>query len=262
METALILGSWALGTALLTAGCYNLALWGIPYIVTDRTLKRMKRMGRKTNVLGHRELNNADNCRIPQAIADSMMSGCIYDVTKRPLRITSWMPEDSYWSISFYARNTDNFFIINDLEVRERFGDRVAIVLLGPKQTYQPRLGEIVLQAASRIGYIIVRMMVTDTKDPDALKQVATVQRKAFAEEIYPLTGNGTAGHFKYRGVIKMPENAVFEKIMPSRMMLIDWIKTEYSVSVDPNTVDDPKAVIPLPGGLTLTFRPEKAGPE
>jgi uncharacterized membrane protein len=176
---------WIFFTLILAVGFYHLILWYIPIFITDFLLARMKSSGRETNVLLHRGLNSADNCRIPRSIADSMMSSCIYDVSTYPLRIKSLMPEDSYWSISFYARNTVNFFVINDIEVKEKYGKEISIVLLNSKQRYEPLDNEIVVKSLSKVGFIIMRMMVTDTEDPESLKKVAGVQRKAYAEEIF-----------------------------------------------------------------------------
>ena len=176
---------WIFFTLILAVGFYHLILWYIPIFITDFIFARRKSRGRKTNVLLHRGLLNADDCRIPRAITDAMISRCIYDVSTYPLRIKSFMPEDSYWSISFYARNTVNFFVINDIEVKEKYGNEISIVLLNSKQRYDSLENEIVVKAPSEVGYILVRMMVTDTKDPESLKKVSGVQRKAYAEEIF-----------------------------------------------------------------------------
>lgn len=242
---------WLIVTLCLSAVFYHLILWIIPYYISYTTFKRMQKAGRKKNVLVFRELNNADNCVIPEAIADSVMSGCYYDLTKTPLRITSCMPDDSYWSMSFYAYNTDNFFVINDLEVKEKYGDSVTVVLVGPGQRYTPREDEVLVRSPSRSGYIIVRMMVTDTKDPEAIRRVTEVQRRALAEEVNMVdeVGEKVLAQFEYPA-------SVFVKALPSIEALQAWVQAEYNQNLpfDLLTRPDP---IELPGGIQLSVRRE-----
>jgi len=253
MQELLPLVGFGAGTIILAVIFYHLILWYIPFYITDRTLARMKKNGRKDNVLLHRGLNNADNCRIPRAIADSMMSGTSYNVSRYPLRIKSFMPQDSYWSISFYARNTDNFFVTNDIEVKEKYGNQVTIVLLNSKHHYQPQETEIVVQAPSRIGYIIVRMMVTDTKDPQSLEKVAEVQRRAFAEELRGSITGVEQNAVKYRLSFKMPSGSEFVKILPTLEEALQWVKLEYDFVISADVVNASDS-ISLPGNLQLSI--------
>jgi len=54
---------------------------------------------------------------------------CVFDVSAGPVRISARRPQ-GYWSLSLYDRNSDNFFAINDHEVKD---DSVELILtLGP----------------------------------------------------------------------------------------------------------------------------------
>jgi hypothetical protein len=113
------------------------------------------------------------------------------------------MPEASYWSISFYGMNAENFFVINDLTVRERFGDSVELVLVRRQRSYEADPATMVVQVPSRRGAIIIRMMVSDSHDPQSVEVVRRVQRLAYAEEI---RGSLTeASSSKYRAEFNVP---------------------------------------------------------
>ena len=60
-----------------------------------------------------RDIPNSNSREVIRPSADLLYSGCGFDVTYKPLIITSSLPE-SYWSMSFFSSNTDNFSTINE----------------------------------------------------------------------------------------------------------------------------------------------------
>ncbi len=50
------------------------------------------------------------------------------DVSARPVKLTATVPDDTYWSLSLYADNTDNFFVVND---RKMAGKSFTVNLVG-----------------------------------------------------------------------------------------------------------------------------------
>jgi uncharacterized membrane protein len=48
---------------------------------------------------------------------DLIYSGVAYDLSKGPIRLTVTVPTDTYWSLSCFQQNTDNFFVINDRQI-------------------------------------------------------------------------------------------------------------------------------------------------
>ena len=52
------------------------------------------------------------------AVARSVYSSCVYDLSAGDLVISGALPpEGHYWSLSLYAHNTDNYFVLNDREL-------------------------------------------------------------------------------------------------------------------------------------------------
>ena len=71
-------------------------------------------------VLLHTDTANSDSRGVRRPSSDIMYSICTYDVKYKPLIITSSIP-DSYWSISFYSDNTDNFVTLNDHDIENNY---------------------------------------------------------------------------------------------------------------------------------------------
>jgi uncharacterized membrane protein len=101
-----------------------------------------------------------------------LYSVCAYDVSKAPLRISASVP-DTYWSLSFFASNTDNFFVINDREVQANPAD---ILLVGPAMSYKnPGNAQVVTSPSSR-GVALIRILITDE---NSIEELTEIQRQA-----------------------------------------------------------------------------------
>lgn len=57
-----------------------------------------------------------DSRTIVRPSPDFAYSACSYDLSHGPVRIDV-APWDGYWSLSLYADNSDNFFVVDDREV-------------------------------------------------------------------------------------------------------------------------------------------------
>ena len=69
-------------------------------------------------------------------------------------------PTDTYWSVAFYAANTDNFFVLNDTQAK---GNPAKIVIIGRGQTVAPQSpGVIVVSAPSDKGLVLFRTLINN----------------------------------------------------------------------------------------------------
>ena len=118
--------------------------------------------GRGTNQLGHRELPKPGMGAWGPS-PDLLYSKCVYDVSARPLRITTPVP-DAYWSMSVYAANTDLVAVVND---RELPGRRLDAVLALPGQATPA--GVRVIRVPQARGAAFFRTLVTEPDDEPAL---------------------------------------------------------------------------------------------
>src|SRR5215207_9462863 len=83
-----------------------LAVRRFPYLVM-RIVRRVVRQ--PVNELFHMPPTTAESRSVVRPSPDLLYSACVYDVSRHALRIRATLP-GTYWSISFFANNTDNFF--------------------------------------------------------------------------------------------------------------------------------------------------------
>jgi uncharacterized membrane protein len=106
---------------------------------------------------------------------DLLYSLCPYDLSTGPLRVTAVVPP-TYFSISAFAANTDNFFVINDAQLRKTGAGRIELVLTDGSSAYTPRGAERVVRSPTTEGVVLFRTLI---RRGDQLEQLVRVQRQA-----------------------------------------------------------------------------------
>ncbi len=98
---------------------------------------------------------------------DLQYSACPYDLEHGPLRIhvNGW---DNYWSLSLYADNSDNYFVIDDREARE--GADITLIRAGqPPPEDAGRTAE----SPSQRGIALIRRLAPTSDRYDAAAHAA-----------------------------------------------------------------------------------------
>lgn len=98
---------------------------------------------------------------------DFAYSACAYDLNDGPVIITA-TPWRAYWSLSLYAGNSDNFFVIDDREAR--FGAEITVVRRGQPH---PEGASMVVESPSPRGIALIRRLAPDLDQYNAAAQVA-----------------------------------------------------------------------------------------
>lgn len=166
-------------TVLIDRASLHLLIW----IVSRRALARHRHKAGGKNRLVLHGLNNSRNCRTPLAVADAVVSFCVFDVAKSPLRIHATIPAGKYWSLAGYGTDTTNFFSLNDCQVtaeqtsREPEYQTLAVVLCRPDHHYQAQAGELVIDTPTSNGILLIRVLLNDPEDKVELDRVMTQQR-------------------------------------------------------------------------------------
>lgn len=156
---------------LAVAGVVHVAfVLAFPYLIMP-LVRRAARL--PDNVLTHMPPTTAESRAVVRPSPDLLYSACPFNVSKAPLHIRATVPA-SYWSISFFASNTDNFFVMNDKQVG---GREAEFVLVGKGQT-KPVGSGIVVEAQSNRGVVLIRMLV---EKPEAVADLIAVQKLAYA---------------------------------------------------------------------------------
>ncbi len=98
---------------------------------------------------------------------DFAYSACPYDLSGGPvsIRVAPW---ESYWSLSLYADNTDNFYVINDIEAPQ-----VADITLIAAGDGLPNVLTPVIQSPSRRGIALIRRLAPSVDRYNAAVRVA-----------------------------------------------------------------------------------------
>jgi uncharacterized membrane protein len=126
----------------------------------------------EANRVYHGPLVTAETRDVVRPSPDLLYSACPFDLSQTPLRVTARVP-DSYFSISAFADDTDNFFVLNDLQIDT---EQVTIVLVTENQDYTPKPAERVVIAPSTEGVVLFRILIEDRNELDP---VLAIQRQA-----------------------------------------------------------------------------------
>jgi uncharacterized membrane protein len=119
-------------------------------------------------VLLRTDTANSDTRGLKRPSSDIMYSICTYDVKYKPLIITSSIP-DSYWSISFYSNNTDNFVTLNDHDIENNY---LKIYLAGVNSEPKKVSNGTVVVSPTDTGYALVRMFVGNGENLQNLNDI------------------------------------------------------------------------------------------
>lgn len=90
-----------------------ITILAIPVVIMNNTMAKYA-----TNVLLKGPKTTAESRSVVRPSPDLVYSIVCYDVSTQPIRLTAKVPTDFYWSLSCFQQNTDNFFVINDRQVK------------------------------------------------------------------------------------------------------------------------------------------------
>ena len=164
---------WIVLTLILAVVFHVLTVFLFPRVIMALAIKRLSnRPASGINTLIHSPRVTVDSRHVVKPSPDLLYSICVYDVSAKPLRITAPVP-DTYWSISFYQTNTDNFYVLND---RQAKSNPVDIVLVGPDMSLPPVENTQVVVAPTNKGVFLLRSLI---EDEDKLGDLIKIQKLA-----------------------------------------------------------------------------------
>lgn len=162
-----------LATLLVASGVHVYLVNQVPY---DAMKSTKELFGFPTNVLTHIPYRGADARTVVRPSPDLIYSICIFDVSEYPVLFKAEVP-DTYWSISGFAENTDNFFSINNQEHVKPGSAEIVVVREGV--SYPDSENVHVVESPSDTGIILIRMF---KPSQDMLQELMDVQRLATSE--------------------------------------------------------------------------------
>ncbi|MHA1985389.1 MAG: DUF1254 domain-containing protein [Promethearchaeota archaeon] len=169
---------WIIITIILARLLYIFGITLYTYRLTDKRMKGFPQY-RKPNIFLHGPVTSAASRLVPYPTPHAMVSACIYDVHKKSLRIQAKVPDGVYWSITFFARNQDCYFTLNDLEAKVKYGQDIEIILKKRGITYKKNKNEIIVSAPkfSKRGLILIRIIMMDPSDKEEINRITNIQR-------------------------------------------------------------------------------------
>jgi uncharacterized membrane protein len=143
---------WALETLVLAAGFHYAAVGMYPRAKMSYVEGKMLKRSEK-NTLYHGSPPTPKDRVVVLPSPDLIYSSGVFDVSEAPLRITA-PRTGSYMSLSLYASNSDNFFVLNDHQIE---GEGFDTVLAGPTAPDPGIKGARLVRAPSLTGIILLR---------------------------------------------------------------------------------------------------------
>lgn len=158
----IILAGLVAGAILFFVG-YRLTLRRAPIVLmagAERRLLSIRTTG--PNSFHHGRAPTHKSRQIVMPSPDLVYSSCVYDLAVGDLAITGTLPPSGYyWSLSLYAHNTDNYFVLNDRELASR---TFSVVVRRKGRGGTPSAG-LVAESPTQTGIALIRMIQRKAED-------------------------------------------------------------------------------------------------
>lgn len=152
-------------TALIVAAVTHLAIiHAVPRVLMNVAIERVSAGGPGWSVA---DRVTPLSRTIVRPSPDFQYSACAYDLDQGPIVISA-APWDAYWSLSLYADNSDNYFVIDDREAR--YGAEITLVRAGREH---PEAASMVVESPTRRGIALIRRLAPDLERYNAAAQIA-----------------------------------------------------------------------------------------
>ncbi|MEZ5959239.1 MAG: DUF1254 domain-containing protein [Hyphomonadaceae bacterium] len=158
-------GKYVIGALIIAAFVHFAAIFAVPRVLMNVAMDRIGARG--VNVWHLSERVTAASRGVVRPAPDFAYSACVFDLSQGPVVITA-TPWSDYWSLSFYAANSDNFFVIDDREAHN--GAEITLVRRGAAH---PEDAAMVTESPSVRGIALIRRLAPTPATYDAAKVVA-----------------------------------------------------------------------------------------
>jgi uncharacterized membrane protein len=156
---------WLVTTLVLAVLIFLVVLRRFPNFVTRAYVRSFgRRIGSEPwNRLHLASVPHAGTDHVVRSSPDMLNMFGVYDASREPVRIRCFVPDwDSYWSISLYAWNTENFCVLNDRKVKP---GELELIVVGPGGKHDGKANETVVAAPTARGVIVIRAVLNNPED-------------------------------------------------------------------------------------------------
>lgn len=158
-------GKYVIGALIIAVLVHFAAIFAVPRVMMNVAMDRLGAAG--VNVWHLSDRVTAASRWVVRPSPDFAYSACVFDLSQGPVVITA-TPWDDYWSLSLYAANSDNFFVIDDREAHS--GAEITLVRRGAAH---PEGASMVTESPSVRGIALIRRLAPTPTAYDAAKAVA-----------------------------------------------------------------------------------------
>jgi len=150
----------------LASGFHLASIWLMPRVMLAGFTTTLQIDGTPLNTMIHPDRRSADDRTIVRPSPDMFYSICLFDLSAGPVRIATASMPGTYWSLSGFAANTDNFFVVNDRQA----GGRPIDILINHRGQGRAQGGSGAdYYSPSMRGVILLRMLIEDDLDMSML---------------------------------------------------------------------------------------------
>lgn len=158
-----------LGILIIAVVAHYLTLLLVPVILMELTIAKTP-----INTLSFGAKQTAEQRYTVRPNPDIIGTVVAYDVSRQPVRFTAVVPDDTYWSVSLFAQNTDCYLVINDRQV----GSNPLEILLTRQGMHCPEAGKaVVVVSPTARGILLVRHILPAN---ERLEEALAIQKQAF----------------------------------------------------------------------------------
>lgn len=158
-------GKYVLGALLVAVAVHFAVIYAAPRVLMSIAIERIGERG--FNAWRMSDRVTAASRQIVRPSPDFAYSACAFDLRAGPVIITA-TPWESYWSLSLYGANSDNFFVIDDREARS--GAEITLVQRGRAH---PEGASMVVESPSARGIALIRRLAPTPDGYNRAKDVA-----------------------------------------------------------------------------------------
>jgi uncharacterized membrane protein len=164
---------WIAGTLLIGAVVHVVSLLLLPRLIMTRTMAAMNRIA-PDNTIFYPPRPTAKARSVVRPSPDLLYSICVYDlsVAGGALRISAHDMPNTYWSVSVFDANTNNFYALDDRQAETGAAD----FLLASKDASITASQLPVIAAPTNRGIILFRTLVDDER---RLPEIDAARRNA-----------------------------------------------------------------------------------
>ncbi|MBO6541707.1 MAG: DUF1254 domain-containing protein [Alphaproteobacteria bacterium] len=170
---------WLAATLILAGIIHIVAILLWPSFVMDRLISGLEARS-ALNVAIHTPRADENARTVVRPSPDLIYTICAFDVSQRPLAISAPVPPETYFSLSMFADNTDNFFVVNDKQLTK---DIVEVVLVKDEAQVTELGGPPVVVAPSERGVLLFRTLI---QSEDRFDTLDAIRKQARCETLSP----------------------------------------------------------------------------